>query len=78
MSLFDEIAEEQKATNPNRCPYQRLRGELSDEDYADFEKAVADPNIATSAIARALKRRGAKIDPKGIAAHRKGVCACAR
>ena len=78
MGLFDEIAEEQKATNPNRCPYRRLREELSDEDFADFAKAVDDPNITTSAITRALKRRGVKADPKGIASHRKGVCACSR
>lgn len=78
MGLFDEIAEEQIATTPNRCPYERLRGELSDEDFADFAKALDDRSIANAAIVRALKRRDIKADPKGIAAHRKGLCACAR
>lgn len=78
MSLFDEIAEEQKATTANRCVFRRLREELSEEDYADFEKAIADSAITNAAISRALKRRGVKADPKGISSHRKGICACTR
>ena len=38
----------------------------------------ADNAIALAAIARALERRGHRVNANGIAAHRGESCACAR
>ena len=78
MGLIEDIASEQEASRPNRCAVHRIRHSLPDADAADLETALADPAITTSAIHRALMKRGFKVDPKGIAYHRKGTCACAR
>lgn len=77
-SLLDDIESEQKASNPNRCCINRIRGQVSKEDFADLESALSNEEVTGSAIHRALARRGVKVDPKGIANHRKGTCACFR
>lgn len=78
MGLLDDITTEQEKTQPNRCPVAKVMPDLSAEDRADLEAAMANPAIRHVAIARALEARGLRVGDKGIAMHRKGDCACAR
>ena len=76
--LLDDIKAEQEASKINRCCLHRVSGELAEQDYADLMRAVDEPTIPVSVIQRAMLKRGVKLDPKGLGAHRKGTCACAR
>jgi len=78
VGLLDEITAEQEKTQPNRCPVAKVLPDLSKEDRADLEAAMANPALRHVAIARALDSRGLRVGEKGIASHRKGDCACAR
>ena len=78
MGLLDDIGAEQEKTQPNRCPVAKILPELSKEDVADLEAAMANTVIRHVAIARALDARGLRVGEKGVASHRKGDCACAR
>ena len=80
MSLADEINEEQRVRPVKRCPVFRARAELSPADIADLEVALADATITSTAIARALNKRGIDVarNSKAVGMHRRGDCACAR
>jgi hypothetical protein len=78
VGLLDEISVEQDKTTQNRCPVAKLLGDLSPEDRADLDLALADDGIRHVAIARALSSRGYRVNEKGVAAHRRATCACAR
>ena len=78
MGLLDEIGEEQERTQPNRCPVAKVLPEMDKDDRADLEAAMANPALRHVANARALERRGHRVNANGIAAHRGESCACAR
>lgn len=80
MSLSDDIQAEQRVRSVKRCPVFRARAELSSADIADLEIALADETITSTAIARALNKRGIDVarNSKAIGLHRRGDCACAR
>ena len=78
MGLLDEIGKEQAKSHPNRCPVAAILPEMSKDDLADLEIAMSDPGISHVVISRALGNVGVKVAAKGIGAHRKGECACAR
>lgn len=80
MSLIDDIQDEQRVRSVKRCPIFRAHAELSSADLADLEKALADETITSTAIARALHKRGIDVarNSKAVGLHRRGDCACAR
>lgn len=78
MGLLDEIGAEQEKTQPNRCPVAKIVPQMSDDDLADLDEAMRNQSIRHVAIARALERRGWRVNEKAIAAHRKDSCGCTR
>lgn len=74
--MRDEIAEEQRAGQPNRCCAFRARADMDEADYADFVAAIDDHDISIMAIHRALAKRGVKLSIKGLGLHRRRQCAC--
>jgi len=80
MSLSDDIQAEQRVYSPKRCPIYQAVAELSPADIADLEVALADETITSTAIARALNKRGIQVarNSKAVGMHRRGDCACAR
>lgn len=75
MSLLDEA----RAEAPNRrgtCYTGEYLATLSEADRADYEAAVTDPSIPTSAIHRALSKRGMRGRYDVTRRHVLGQCAC--
>lgn len=40
---------------------ERIKNGLDDQSYADFQKAIKDPDIKVAAIGRALKELGVEV-----------------
>lgn len=78
MGLLEDIGQEQEKTQPNRCPMAKQLVRMPDDVRGDLDTAMEDPNIRHVAIARALTANGFPVSEKGVAAHRRGTCACAR
>jgi hypothetical protein len=78
VGLMDDIEAEQDAATKNRCPVNRARLSLGKDEFAELEKALGNPAYSAAAIARALTKYVPNAGVHGIAAHRKGTCACAR
>jgi len=49
---------------------------LDDDDRKELLLAIDDPNIQSSKIVIALKRRGYKMSDKSMWKHRRKECAC--
>jgi hypothetical protein len=78
MSLLDDIKAEDRA-HGTPCGVQRALEQLDKADRADLLKALADPLIPASNIARALLKRGVLHNKNAgdtITRHRRGDCRC--
>ena len=74
MGLLDEI---QQLNEPNKsCIVGNLIDALDDDDRKELLAAIDDPNIQSSKIVIALKRRGYKMSDKSMWKHRRKECAC--
>ena len=75
-SLLDEIQTENRVRKGPLCTVKLILGELSPEDATGLNQAMADLEVKTTAIRRALVARGFQIGDTSIARHRKGECFC--
>lgn len=57
-----------------RCTVCTLLNDLSSDDLAALEAAMADPAFTSAAISRALKAEGHQIAPITVGRHRKKDC----
>jgi hypothetical protein len=74
MGLLDEI---QQLNEPTKsCIVGNLIDALDDDDRKELLAAIDDPNIQSSKIVIALKRRGYKMSDKSMWKHRRKECAC--
>ena len=74
MGLLDEI---QQLNEPTKCCIVgNLIDALDDDDRKELLAAIDDPNIQSSKIVIALKRRGYKMSDKSMWKHRRKECAC--
>lgn len=75
MSLFDEIVGENVRPGPV-CGIARIRGQLGPTEQGELDRALADPNLTATAIARVLRKRHFIIGDDSVRRHRKPDCAC--
>ena len=75
MGLLDEVREVQRQAKIIRCPIVTLN--LSEDDRAELEHAIADETIQASTLAKVLRARGHSISDDALRRHRGGRCACA-
>ena len=71
MGFLDEVRQE-----PGRVYRRRIdeiREKVSEQDYADFIEALANPQISISAICRALKKRGVNAAESTIRTERHNI-----
>ena len=74
MGLLDET---QQLNEPTKCCIVgNLIDALDDDDRKELLAAIDDPNIQSSKIVIALKRRGYKMSDKSMWKHRRKECAC--
>jgi hypothetical protein len=74
MGLLDEI--QQLNEHDKKCIVGNLIQSLNADDKQELLAAIADPNIQSSKIVVALKRRGYKMSDKSMWKHRRNECAC--
>lgn len=59
-----------------RCTIAVLADSMPDEDLAVFGKALADPTMLATDLARALRAEGYDVGESTIRRHRRGDCRC--
>ena len=74
MGLLDEI--QQLNDQVKSCIVGNLLESLDADDRKELLEAINDPNIQSSKIVVALKRRGYKLSDKSMWKHRRKECAC--
>ena len=74
MGLLEEI--QQLNDHEKKCIVGNLIATLDADDREELVAAIADPNIQSSKIVIALKRRGYKMSDKSMWKHRRKECAC--
>ena len=74
MGLLDEI--QLLNEHDKKCIVGNLIQSLNADDKQELLAAIADPNIQSSKIVVALKRRGYKMSDKSMWKHRRNECAC--
>lgn len=71
MGFLDEVRQEKGRVYRRRI--NEIKGLLSEQDYADFIEALANPQISISAISRALKKRNVNASESTIRAERNNI-----
>jgi Tfp pilus assembly ATPase PilU len=69
MSFRDEVTTEIK-TNGTICKTCRIIASLDPKERAEVVEVLADPNMISEAISRAMTRRGWKVGGSAIRKHR--------
>lgn len=69
MGFLDEV----RQGRVYRRRINEIKGLLSEQDYADFIEALANPQISISAISRALKKRNVNASESTIRAERNNI-----
>ena len=75
MGMFEEIKSEAVVKGPS-CTVGIIIEQMPEEERADFLKALADPSIVGTIIARVVQRHGYDIKVEALRRHRKGECRC--
>ncbi len=75
-SLLDEIQTENRVRKGPLCTVRLILEDLTAEDVDGLNQAMADLEVKTTAIRRALVARGFQVGDTSIARHRKGECLC--
>lgn len=75
MSLKEALNSE-KILRSNVCTVEMLLSKLPKEDQEALIKALIDPTIPSTFIARALKKEGFDVQGQSLARHRRGECRC--
>ena len=79
MGLLDELTAEQQRQRPGLpCSVAAALEELDPEDAADLRRALDDPTIFGTVIAKVLEERGIHVPENTVQRHRRGACVCAR
>jgi hypothetical protein len=79
MSLKDALAAEKAtATKGPPCGMAVILARLTPEDSAALQAYLADQQITTTIILRALTTEGHKVGQNTVQRHRRGICACPR
>ena len=74
--LLDEIMALNNGRPGTVCGIAKLYEALPAEDTEALKKAIADPMVKATAIARALKARGYQITDSVVTRHRRKECVC--
>lgn len=69
MSFADEVKAENRGTG-QRCRTCQLLEQMKPEDAAEINAVLADRNVPTEPIVRALNNRGLEIGSSAIRKHR--------
>lgn len=69
MSFRDEVTIETR-TNGTICKTCRIIASLDPKERAEVVEVLADPNMISEAISRAMTRRGWKVGGSAIRKHR--------
>lgn len=75
-SIYDEIQEAQAGSRPSTCTMRAILEQLEDADRESLGKALADPNVKGTVIAKVLKSRGHPLSSYTVQRHRRGGCSC--
>jgi NTP pyrophosphatase (non-canonical NTP hydrolase) len=75
MGLLDEVREAQRQNKIVRCKVVTLN--LSKDDRAELEQALADETVQMSTLAKVLRSRGHVISDDALRRHKGRRCACA-
>lgn len=69
MGFIDEVKSESRNTG-HKCRTCQLLGQLEPDDAAEIAAVMADKNIQTEPIVRALNNRGIDIGSNSVRKHR--------
>jgi hypothetical protein len=75
MSLKEAIAKEPPVYNQG-CRVKKILKEMSEEDRKVLNDSLADEEIQTALLVRALKSEGFSISVHSAGRHRRGDCSC--
>lgn len=76
---FLDEAEAGSGTHYQRCGVALLFEKLSGEEAETLEKALKRPELTSSSIMAAIKRRvDTKVSEYTLRRHRKGICSCSK
>jgi glutamine synthetase len=79
VGLLEDLTNEQQRQRPGLpCSVAAALEELGPEDSADLRKALDDPSIFGTVIAKVLEDRGLHVPENTVQRHRRGACVCAR
>ena len=73
---FSEALARAMTSSEKPCKVTRILNVMSDEDVAAVRAALADPEVQTMAILRALNATGHKVGSSTLSLHRRGGCTC--
>lgn len=76
MSLRDEVVQAFRTQGP-KCRVPDVFAALPKGDAADLADLLADPTVPTTAVQRALAKRGHNIPIGSWRSHVNGECSCA-
>ena len=75
MSLKDSIKDQMTSINTG-CRVKLVKTILSESETKVLDEALADENITSAGISRALKSEGYSVSLHSIGRHRRGDCNC--
>ena len=76
MGLLDEAKQERRRKGPP-CTVSALLGRLSADDAAEVVAALADPDVPSAGLWRAMRGRGWDTPTQQtLQRHRRGECSC--
>ena len=75
MDFAEALAREMVASQ-KPCKVTKILNVMSDEDSAAVRAALANPDVQTTAILRALNTTGHKVGSSTLSRHRRGGCTC--
>ena len=79
MGLLGEVQAAQAGTKPGLpCIVVKIRRDLAGQDAKDFEAALADHGVYSTALTKVLRSRGFDVARGAIQRHRRGECGCPR
>jgi len=75
MGLKEALDQEPEVIN-QVCRIYAIKKKMSAEDKKVLEESLANPEVSTAGLCRALKKEGFSISIHAIGRHRRGDCIC--
>lgn len=75
MGLKDSLKNEMTSVSVG-CKVKLVKAVLNESETKVLDEALADPNLPSAAISRALKSEGYSVSLHSIGRHRRGDCNC--